>query len=86
MICLFFDKNVIDIDTETLGTLLKENLPKKRDILGVINENLLEKIHNIESFDKLLLNYDIRYENLDNTLNDWFETLIEASYITYKIL
>ena len=68
MICLFFDKNVIDIDADTFGTLLKNNLPNKRDLIGVIDENLIEKIYNINSFDKLLLNYNIEYQNLDNTL------------------
>jgi len=60
--------NVIDSDKTTIGAILKENLPKKRDLISIPNDKLMSLIFSINSFEKLFNNYDIRFEDLDNSL------------------
>jgi len=60
--------NVIDSDKGTIGSILKENLPKKRDIISIPDEKLMNYIYSINAFEKLFNNYDIRFEDLDNSL------------------
>ena len=60
--------NVIDSDKSTIGAILKENLPKKRDLISIPDEKLMSYIYSINSFEKLFNNYNIRFDDLDNTL------------------
>ena len=60
--------NVIDSDKETIGLILKENLPKKRDLISIPDDKLMNCIYSINAFEKLFNNYDIRFEDLDKSL------------------
>ena len=60
--------NVIDSDKSTIGAILKENLPKKRDLISIPDEKLMNYIFSINAFEKLFNNYDILFEDLDNSL------------------
>ena len=61
-----FHDNVIDINNETLGNIMKENLPSHSDILNSIVPELFNSIKNISQLEKLLFTYEIKFEDLDN--------------------
>ena len=76
-------KNINDIDIETLGNILKKNLPDKREMILNLNENLTKSLFDVKNFEKLLCNYDIYINDLDIGLKDIVMNIIEENIKLY---
>ena len=60
--------NTDTINLDSLGTILKNNLPSKMDIINSIDSSVYDKIYDINNFERLLNNYDIKFKDLDTVL------------------
>ena len=76
-----FDTDTIDINT--LGTLLKNNLPSKQSIISKIDSDIYNGIYDINNLERLLDNYDIKFKDLDTNLKKIVIDNIKDNVDTY---
>ena len=75
--------NTGTIDLDSLGTLLKNNLPSKSDIIENIEEDIYNSIYDINNLERLLDNYDIKFKDLDTVLKQIVIDNIKDNINTY---
>ena len=82
LLCYWFD-NIDNIDLESFGNILKENLPNKRDIISNISKIFINNIYDIRNFEKLVSNYEITFDGLDQEMKAELIDIIDKNIKTY---